>query len=211
MERRPIASRDTSWARAASRTLLALGLTPNQISIISIAFAGLAAVACWRYAATGQTAWLLLAAAAIQSRLLCNLFDGMVAVEGGKGTSTGPLFNELPDRVADLLIIVPIGYAIPSQAYGVELGWAAGTMAVLTAYVRALGGSVGAPQFFSGLLGKSQRMAVITVACVLAWLPPLRAYAPRLLWLALIVVLAGGAVTCVQRTRLIAGHLRRTP
>lgn len=207
MERRPIASRNTSWAHAIARLLTRSGLTPNQISVLSIGFAGLASYACYCYASSSDPLWLLLLAVAIQLRLLCNLFDGMVAVEGGKGTPTGPIFNELPDRLADLLIIVPLGYLIPTVPYGIELGWAAGTAAVLTAYIRALGGSVGAPQIFAGMLGKSQRMAVITVAGVLAVLPPLHAHIPTLLTATLVIVLLGSLITCVQRLRLIARHL----
>jgi phosphatidylglycerophosphate synthase len=42
-------------------------------------------------------------AACIQLRLLCNLLDCMVAIEGGKSAPTGALFNEMPDRFADPL------------------------------------------------------------------------------------------------------------
>ena len=59
----------------------------------------------------------------IQCRLLCNLFDGMVAVEGGKKTNSGELFNDIPDRIADPLILVSAGYAVHMVAYGAELGW----------------------------------------------------------------------------------------
>ena len=51
------------------------------------------------------------AAVLIQFRLLCNLFDGMVAVEGGLGTPSGILFNDFPDRIADPLILICAGYA----------------------------------------------------------------------------------------------------
>jgi phosphatidylglycerophosphate synthase len=51
------------------------------------------------------------AAACIQFRLLCNLLDGMVAVEGGKGSVTGPIYNEAPDRIADVLILIGAGYS----------------------------------------------------------------------------------------------------
>lgn len=59
--------------------------------------------------AAGVALWSLpiLAAVFIQCRLLCNLFDGMVAVEGGKSTPSGELFNDIPDRVADPLIGEP--------------------------------------------------------------------------------------------------------
>ena len=43
-------------------------------------------------------ALLLLAAAGIQLRLLCNLLDGMLAVEEGFKSKTGDIYNDLPDR-----------------------------------------------------------------------------------------------------------------
>lgn len=45
----------------------------------------------------------------MQSRLLCNLFDGMVAIEGGKKSANGDLYNDMPDRFADALFIIPVG------------------------------------------------------------------------------------------------------
>ena len=53
----------------------------------------------------------VLAAVCVQLRLLCNLLDGMVAIEGGKQSPTGMLYNEFPDRVADSLFLVALGYA----------------------------------------------------------------------------------------------------
>jgi hypothetical protein len=35
----------------------------------------------------------------------------MVAIEGGKKSSVGALYNEFPDRIADSLFIVALGYA----------------------------------------------------------------------------------------------------
>ena len=64
----------------------------------------------------------------MQLRLLCNMLDGMVAVEGGKGSRTGEIYNEVPDRIADPLLLVPAGYAI-GLPYGVELGWMCGALA----------------------------------------------------------------------------------
>ena len=40
----------------------------------------------------------ILFAGCVQCRLLCNLFDGMVAVEGGKRSPNGDLYNDMPDR-----------------------------------------------------------------------------------------------------------------
>ncbi|WP_225981395.1 hypothetical protein [Mannheimia pernigra] len=53
----------------------------------------------------------------------------MVAVEGGKKTANGAIFNEFPDRVADSLFLIALGYATPFF----WLGWLAALLAALTA------------------------------------------------------------------------------
>src|SRR5262245_1451648 len=147
--RRPLASRDTGWARALSRRLTHAGVTPNQISIAGIGAAALAGAAFSLVAETdGVWRVLLLLGAAIfcQLRLLSNLLDGMVAIEGGRRAPDGVFWNEAPDRIADILILVGAGYGCGHPT----LGWAAATFAVLTAYVRELGSTCGAPADYRG-------------------------------------------------------------
>ncbi|WP_419671255.1 hypothetical protein [Aliarcobacter butzleri] len=36
----------------------------------------------------------------------------MVALEGGKSTKSGELFNDIPDRVSDSLLFIALGYSI---------------------------------------------------------------------------------------------------
>src|SRR5205807_2107597 len=55
------------------------------------------------------------AALLIQLRLLANLMDGMVAVENERAQPTGALFNELPDRLSDSLLIVAAGTRRPGN------------------------------------------------------------------------------------------------
>ncbi|MEZ5479546.1 MAG: CDP-alcohol phosphatidyltransferase family protein [Thiolinea sp.] len=177
-------------------------MTPNQISLSSVVFAVLAALCFWQVrAAPGAGGWLLLAGLFIQLRLLCNLLDGMVAVEGGKHSKAGELFNDLPDRVADALILLGAGYACP-VAWQAELGWSAAWLAAMTAYVRTLNVSVGAPVDFRGPMAKPQRMAVLTLACVLGWLESLwLGSAQYSLLTALVLIIAGSVLTLVRRTR----------
>src|SRR5205823_6017891 len=107
-ERRPLASRSTGWARWLASRLTASRITPNQISGLSLAWAAAGcALLLWD---AGWLSWIA-AAACVQLRLLCNLLDGMVAIEGGKSTAIGALLNEVPDRFADSLLLVPVGYA----------------------------------------------------------------------------------------------------
>ena len=199
--RRPIAARGSGWASSLSAALARSSVTPNQISVLGIFFAAVgAAVLAW----TPSPAALLLCAVCIQLRLACNLLDGMVAVEGGKKTATGVLYNELPDRIADSLFIVALGYAIGMP----WLGWLGALLAVLTAYVRVLGGSLGQTQDFRGPMAKQHRMAVLTVACL--------AGAAEMYWngtrysllLAAIIIAAGSLLTCITRTRSIVSQMR---
>ena len=167
--RRPLKSRQRGWAITLARLLARAGVSPNAISLASIGFAALAGLALVLTSAAGATLqpllWLV-AAAGIQLRLLCNLLDGMVAVEGGRGSKSGEVFNDAPDRLADAVILVAAGYALPWPEGGGALGWAAALLAVLTAYVRLLGRALGLPQDFCGPMAKQHRMAVLTVACL---------------------------------------------
>ncbi|HSQ07804.1 MAG TPA: CDP-alcohol phosphatidyltransferase family protein, partial [Chromatiaceae bacterium] len=107
--RRPLRTRDARWARALATWLVNRRVPPNWISLASLGFAATGALAMLAAPAAspgGRDALFVLAAACIQVRLLCNMLDGMVAVVGGLGSSAGDIYNELPDRIADPLLIV---------------------------------------------------------------------------------------------------------
>ena len=199
--RRPIAARDTGWARRAAAALARSSVTPNQISVLSVVFALIGAALLLG----GLTPLRLVACAlCIQLRLVCNLLDGMVALEGGRASPVGKIYNEFPDRVADSLLIVAAGYAC-GQSW---LGWLGALLAALTAYVRVFGGSLGLAQDFRGPLAKQQRMAVLTAACVIGALETRWHEDQGALLAASIVIAAGSLLTCVTRTRAIAAQLR---
>lgn len=202
--RRPLASRQTALAQRTARWLSRTSLTPNRISQGSILFAALACVAFWASAHTGPgltIAFLLLAALCCQMRLLCNLFDGMVAVEGGKSEPDGPFWNEAPDRAADMLILTGAGLATGHLA----LGLAAAALAVGTAYIRELGRAEGLTSDFSGPFAKPQRMAAITAGAVLAAVETALFGTRYTLFVALAVVTLGTGYTILRRSaRMIA-------
>ncbi|MGN6704631.1 MAG: CDP-alcohol phosphatidyltransferase family protein [Rhodanobacter sp.] len=198
-DRRPIAARSSAWAQTVTRGLVRTSITPNQISCASVLFA-LAGVAALLMLA--DPFGKLLCAAAIVLRLLCNMFDGMVAVEGGKGSPAGALFNEVPDRLADSLFLVALGYAAGLP----WLGWLCALLAALTAYVRVLGGSLGLAQDFRGPMAKPHRMWLLVATLVLAATLP--AWSRELLLGGAALIAAGSALTCVTRSRAIALLLR---
>jgi phosphatidylglycerophosphate synthase len=205
-ERRPLKSRDRAWAKSLASLFVRLRIRPNAISLFSIVCAGLACAGFLlsrNALGVQRLVWLVVAAAGIQLRLLCNLLDGMVAVEGKMGSKSGEIYNDFPDRIADPLIIVPAGYAIALPV----LGWLAGLLAVMTAYVRVLGGSMRVPQDFRGPMAKPHRMATLTIAAIADGVAGLYRWQGRLLALALALIVLGTIVTMARRTARMAREL----
>lgn len=206
--RRPIKTRQSAKAQEIATRLVASDITPNQISAASVGFAALAGALFWASAHVGWFAaflLLILAIGAVQGRLLCNLFDGMVAVEGGKSAPDGPFWNEAPDRVADILILWGAGAALGRPA----LGLMAASLAVTTAYLRELGRAEGQAPDFSGPMAKQHRMAVVSIGAGIAALELLILGTREALWLALWVVILGTLVTIWRRARRIISGLSR--
>lgn len=213
--RRPIKTRDHRFAQRITVWLSSRQISPNQISLASIGCAAFAALmlVLWRHAEGGAD-WLLplMAIVGIQGRLLCNLFDGMVAMEGGKSTPSGELFNDMPDRLADTLLLVATGYVAASwQPAGLWMGWLAAMLAVATAYVRVLGASMGAPMRFLGPMAKQHRMALLSAACLVSvfesfWWPKGVA-----MFVVTLVFVIGCSWTIARRTRAIHRYLVDQP
>lgn len=208
--RRPIKARGNRLAAATATMLARKGVLPNQISVASMGFALLAGFCFWvglgYTEQTGQRVLLVLAALAIQGRLLCNLFDGMVAVEGGLKTPGGEVYNELPDRVADSLIILGVGYGLQAWPWAAHVGWAAALMAMATAYIRVLGGSCGLPQKFLGPMAKQQRMALLTAAALTGAVLP-SDWTALLILGVLVLILLGSTWTAWRRTLVVLEDL----
>ncbi len=211
--RRPLKSRDTGWARQGAAALARMGVSPDAVSAGAVLFAvlGGAAFAISGLLPTAPRARALVAAAlCVQLRLVCNLMDGMVAVEHGRGGPYGPIWNELPDRVADALFLIGAGYGarLAGVTWAEPLGWLCAVLAVLTAYIRELGRALGQPADFSGPGAKPQRMAILTIAAPIAAAEPLWGWRGQSLGAALALVALLAAITAVRRTLTLAGRLR---
>ena len=201
--RRPIWARGTPRATVVAGWLARLGVTPNQISIASIGFALIAAgapLAAGSFGGVGRAGLLVGAVLAIGLRPLANLLDGLVAVEHERHGPAGELFNEVPDRVSDPVIFVAAGYAAGGP-FGSALGWTAAVLAVLTAHVRTLGAALGSPGLFLGPMAKAQRMALLTLGCLVAATEAVAELPPRALLATLGLMAIGCVVTCWRRRR----------
>jgi phosphatidylglycerophosphate synthase len=203
--RRPLKSRSSSWASAASRALLKAGVKPNQVSVMSVVFAAGGAAGLllvpWPW-----LAWAL-CAAGIQLRLLCNLMDGMLAVEGGLRSPNGDLYNEFPDRLADVAVLAAMGLAAGTRAAEI-LGWTAACGALCTAWIRSHGSSLTGRHDFRGPMAKQHRMALATALCVIAAVLNGSPHTATVLLSGLALMNAGLVLTVVRRMTVLSQALK---
>ena len=207
-DRRPIQSRNTRWAEAATSGLVHAGISPNTISIVGMFAAIAAGVAFYSTSNTLDPVQRILwfcGGLLCQLRLLSNLFDGMVAVARNIASAKGEIYNEVPDRVSDAAILIGLGYSVGGD---IVLGYVAAVTSIFVAYVRAVAISIGARNDFCGPMAKPQRMALVTaLAMYLAFSPG----AWRLPWsevqIVLLVVIVGGLLTATRRLTRAGKHL----
>ncbi len=210
MNRRPLKSRKLKILHTLASYLSNKKISPNQISIASIAFSAFGAL-CILISSYSSGLWVamwcLFGILGIQGRLLCNILDGMVAIENNQKTNSGELFNDIPDRIADILLFVATGYAIDVLSYGAILGWLAALLAVATAYIRVLAVSMGAPPNFQGPMAKQHRMALLTFALLLFAFNPILAAAKYALCACLILMILGMILTLIRRTKAAYNYI----
>lgn len=166
--RRPLKNRCARRASALLQGKPRMGIRPNQVSVMSVVFAAGSAACLWAVIkGSGSPAPLwVLAAVGIQLRLVGNLMDGMLAVEGSLKSADGDLYNEFPDRLSDTIILATLGYAAGGDQ-GVAPGWLCAAGALMTAAVRMHGAILTGKHDFRGPMAKPHRMALATAGCLI--------------------------------------------
>lgn len=219
LDRRPIKTRSAGWARALAHALATRKISANFVSGVGMLFGIAAGVLLLATGEVSNPVALRLAAfaaaACIQLRLMCNMLDGMVAVETQTTSPVGALYNEIPDRISDACTLIGAGYALGGCA---AMGYAAAVLAIFVAYVRAMGTTLGQPNDFCGPMAKPHRMFTITLFALYLALAPASwrvSWGPSGAWgmmaIGLLIVAAGSAWTALRRLRRLAAALRRTP
>ncbi|WP_049980504.1 CDP-alcohol phosphatidyltransferase family protein [Halolamina rubra] len=146
----------------------ALGLTPDGVSVIAFGFAG-AAGAAFALAGGQGPLWLYLAASLfVFANGWLDLVDGALARELGTDSKGGDLLDHVLDRYADVLIIA--GLAAGADAWA--LGLLAVTGVLLTSYLGTQIQAVGLGREYGGLLGRADRLALVGVVGVVAFVLP---------------------------------------
>ena len=201
LSRRKVVGRNIRTIQKSARTMAAIGIKPNWISVASIGFAivgGLGMVF-----SSQHWFWIIPALLGILLRALCNLWDGLVAIEGNKATANGAFFNEVPDRFSDCLLLIAAGLAWRFDMAGLAIGLTTALTSVLVAYVRAVGASLTGQEQFFGLMSKPNRMAVLVASVISCLFIGSSAFL-----FGLIIILAGCAITFATRSNLILQDLK---
>lgn len=174
------------------RLAMAVGLTPNAVTLIGLGLTVLASVLI----ATGQ---LLVGAAILAIGSLLDAVDGALARAGGGGTAFGAFLDSTLDRSGEAIVFIGIGAwllttqpdpAWPVLALMVALG---GSFLVSYSHARAQGIGLAADV---GLAPRTERVVGVIIGITLAGL----GFTPGLI--AILVILAVlTVVTVVQRIR----------
>ncbi len=203
--RRNLKSREASWATFIAQTIARTKITPNQISILSIVMSIIAMLA---FLFSDSYNYLLpIAALFIQLRLLCNLFDGMIAIEYKKKSYLGGIYNDLPDRFADAFIILGLSFAAQNRPYALYIGWIGVFFSVMTAYIRVLGLSLGTKAYFSGPMAKQHRMFFCTLSAILQYAFIRLNINIPIIYYTLYIIVIGTLITCVNRLYKISSEI----
>jgi len=171
------------------------GVRPNVISAAAILVSACGALAI--AASPTVPALLFLVPFAAAARLVLNLMDGLVARRTGLTSATGEMWNELGDRVCDVLLIGSLALV---PAVGPALAFGAVIASLLASYAGITARAAGGRRQYGGIMSKPGRMIVLSVAAPLSVLLA----EPRILWAGTLIILIGALLTLAQRLRAAA-------
>jgi CDP-diacylglycerol--glycerol-3-phosphate 3-phosphatidyltransferase len=139
-------------------------VSPDAVTLAAIPVAATAAVCL--LLSPGSPALLLVVPLLAALRLLLNLLDGALARATGRSHPRGELYNELGDRVADILFLAPVAW-LPGASPVLVLAGVLG--AVLASFVGVLVKAAGGPRIYRGVLSKPGRMGLLSLAALAAF------------------------------------------
>jgi archaetidylinositol phosphate synthase len=142
-----------------------LGLTPNHVSILGIAFAVLSAFTYWQWKV--DPFFLILAPLLILTSGFLDALDGAIARLYGETTKFGGFFDSLLDRYADAFILCGIILGGLTEVYW---GLAALLGSLLVSYSRARAEAAGVKMESVGLVERAERLLLLVLASLLAFI-----------------------------------------
>jgi CDP-diacylglycerol--glycerol-3-phosphate 3-phosphatidyltransferase len=197
-----------------------LGLTPNALTLIG--FAG-TVVAAW--AAASQ--WWLAAGILVLLFGIFDLFDGTLARATGQATKLGAFLDSTFDRAGEAIVFIGISIGLLAAGFREGAILAAGAMAAsfMVSYTRAksesLGFTPGAGMANVGIMPREVRLAILSVALILATEPIYAVPPPGAacmgvcdfpqggsISIGLLVIAIGSVITTIQRVAHVVAQSR---
>lgn len=142
-----------------------INVNPNYISWAGLILALVAGIVMYR---SFSLVWLLIPGAILV--LISGYFDaldGKVAKLAGKDSKRGDYLDHVFDRYADVLMIGGVAVSGWCNPY---LGMVALVGVLLTSYMGTQAQAVGAPRLYSGLLGRADRVVLMTLFPIIQYI-----------------------------------------
>ncbi|KYH25340.1 archaetidylinositol phosphate synthase [Halalkalicoccus paucihalophilus] len=195
---RPLADRALEpFVEGADR----VGLSPNGVSVLAFALAGVAAGAF--YLGGTSPGWYLVGALLVLLNGALDLLDGALARRQNVASTAGDLLDHVLDRYADILIIAGLAAGIGEYA----LGFVAVTGVLMTSYLGTQAQAVGLDRVYGGMLGRADRLVLVGVVAILTGIVPVTIGWFTLVGWLLVLFAVVGHITALQRFYYSMGAL----
>ena len=154
------------WMTAEAKLAHSIGLTPNQVSAVGIAFAVLSALAYWKW--QFHSLLPILAPLFLLASGFCDALDGVLARLYGEATTFGGFLDSLLDRYADAIIFCGI---ILGGLCDLSWGLVALIGSLLVSYARARAEAAGVKMETVGIAERAERIVILAIGSFLsiAW------------------------------------------
>ncbi|MFB6113637.1 MAG: CDP-alcohol phosphatidyltransferase family protein [Halodesulfurarchaeum sp.] len=172
------------------RTAIRIGLTPDSVSAIAF----LLAIGASASFLVGTPTWYLAGALLVFLNGVLDLIDGAIARDLEVDSPAGDLLDHVLDRYSDVVIVAGLAGGVGRYA----LGFAAVTGVLLTSYLGTQIQAVGLEREYGGLLGRADRLTLVGVTGVVAWITPTIA-GVSVVGALLVVFAVVGHFTAIQR------------
>jgi phosphatidylglycerophosphate synthase len=177
-------------AAAAERT----GISPNQLTLLSLAFA--VAAFLFYFFSSSNASFLYLAALMSLLNAVADLADGALARRTGTADPKGDFLDHVVDRYADMLVLAGIVFAGYAP-------WSVGFLAVvgvlLTSYIGTQAQALHLGRYYGGMMGRADRMIVIFLATIANAIYPASIDGLPILGWIMVAVMIGSHITALQR------------
>lgn len=170
-----------------------LGVHPDAVTWASLPFAAVAGLCLYR-ADLGWT--LLLTPVFVALRSVCNLLDGMIAIERTMTSPRGEALQDMVDRLSDSCTVLGAAF---SPAGDLHLGIVAVTLMLISSYTGILKKATGGSREYGGILGKVDRFFLVGAASLLRYFWRGDLAGMNAFDLMFAVMIMGGGVTIIQR------------